>query len=170
MLFRSVRCAPKRYCPARNPPQAFASSPFSVIVIARSGQMFSHWRQPIQSPSRTGVDFSRSLSSRTDLGQTPIQREHPLHHALLIPTLNCFFPAKDNTPPRVQKRHGKTRANARPVTAVLEKSLERDPDGTRSPRSTFLQIFKKSNLQKIQSSKNLKIFKRPIYRRTAVRV
>ena len=82
----------------------------SARRAVRSGQMFSHWRQPIQSPSRTGVDFSRSLSSRTDLGQTPIQREHPLHHALLIPTLNCFFPAKDNTPPRVQK---KTRQNSR---------------------------------------------------------
>ena len=90
------RRAPERYCPARKRTQASASPSFSlsfffsVIVIARSGQIFSHWRQPMQSCSRTGVDFRRSLNSSTDLGQTPTHREHPLHHAMLTPTLNCF--------------------------------------------------------------------------------
>lgn len=52
--------------------------------------MFSHCRHPMQSSCLTGSDFSRSLNPRTDFGQTPMQREHPLHHALLTSTLKRF--------------------------------------------------------------------------------
>jgi len=45
----------------------------------------------MQSLIRAGVDFTLSLISKTNLEQTPMQREHPLHHALLTSTLKNFF-------------------------------------------------------------------------------